>query len=137
MPHLVKELAIALLSPIRTEQQQSYGVGGEKCADGVEFRGEDLEDDEGETELREGGADVCAFEGPLGGADLDQLGICEVHGSGLRGVLECCACDLQREPWRMGVGVRVRVFEVQTYPVQSQSEPVFRVARAEHYRRCT
>ena len=47
-------------------------VDGEEGADGVELRGEDLEDDEGEGELREGRAHVGALEGALGGADLDE-----------------------------------------------------------------
>lgn len=45
LPHLRKELLIPLLSPQQTDQQDASTVDREQRADGVEFCGEDLEDD--------------------------------------------------------------------------------------------
>lgn len=69
-----EELAVALVAAVGGDEGDGGGVDGEEGADGVELGGEDLEDDEGEGELGEGGAHVGSFEGALGGADLDEPG---------------------------------------------------------------
>ena len=67
-----EELTVALEATVGSDEDDGDAVGGEEGADGVELLGEDLEDDEGEGELAEGGAHVGAFEGALGGADLHE-----------------------------------------------------------------
>lgn len=67
-----EELAVALVPPVHGDEEDGDAVDGEEGADGVELGREDLEDDEGEGELAEGGAHVGAFERALGGADLDE-----------------------------------------------------------------
>lgn len=69
-----EELAVALVPPVHGDEEDGDAVDGEEGADGVELGREDLEDDEGEGELAEGGAHVGAFERALGGADLDEPG---------------------------------------------------------------
>lgn len=69
---LVKKLAIALVAAEDGDQEDGAAVGSKKRADGVELAGEDLEDDQGEGELGEGGAHVGAFKGALGGADFGE-----------------------------------------------------------------
>lgn len=71
--HLAEELLIALMSPEQTNAQNPKPVCREQSPDRVEFRLEDLEDDEREGELRQGRSNVGAFEGPLGGADLHNF----------------------------------------------------------------
>ncbi|KXH37567.1 hypothetical protein CSIM01_07495 [Colletotrichum simmondsii] len=66
-----EELAVALVPAEDGDEHDGGAVDGEQGADGVELRGEDFEDDEGEGELGEGCAHVGAFEGSLGGADFD------------------------------------------------------------------
>lgn len=76
-PHpinLTKKLPIPLHPPIQTRKQNPRPVERKQRADGIELGREDLEHDEGEAELPEGGADVGAFEGALGGADFDEFG---------------------------------------------------------------
>lgn len=84
-PGLAEELPV----PARTTQQARHedegAKDGKQRADRVELLGEDLEDHQGEAELRERGAQVRALEGALGGADLDQLGLREDHGLGAVG----------------------------------------------------
>ena len=82
LPNLGKKLLIPLLPPQQARQKNAGTVDGEEGADGVELGGEDLEDDEREGELAEGGADVGAFEGALGGADFDEFFVCEDDGAG-------------------------------------------------------
>lgn len=77
---LVEELFVPLLSPVRADEQDAGTIHGEQRADGVEFRGEDLEDDEREGELRQRGPDVGAFEGALGRTHFDQLVVGQVDG---------------------------------------------------------
>lgn len=96
-----EELALALVAAVDGDEQDGDAVGGEEGADGVELLGEDLEDDEGEGELPEGGAHVGAFEGALRGADLDEpacqgstmsdpdLSLCNVRRC-------CCYCCLHK-----------------------------------------
>lgn len=93
-----EELALALVAAVDGDEQDGDAVGGEEGADGVELLGEDLEDDEGEGELPEGGAHVGAFEGALRGADLDEpacqgstmsdpeISLCNVRRR------RCCCC---------------------------------------------
>lgn len=69
-----EELAVPLVATIDGDQEDGGAVYGEEGTDGVEFGCEDLEDDEGEGELAEGGAHVGAFKGPLGGPDLSESG---------------------------------------------------------------
>lgn len=69
-----EELAVALVAAVDCDEHDGGAVDGEEGSDGVELGREDLEDDEGEGELREGGAHVGALKGPLGGADLDESG---------------------------------------------------------------
>lgn len=66
-----EELAVALVAAVHGHDHDGGAVGREEGAGGVELGREDLEDDEGEGELGEGGAHVGAFKGALGGADLD------------------------------------------------------------------
>jgi hypothetical protein len=73
LAYLGEELAVALLAAEQTDEQHSGAVDGEQGANAVELGGKDLEDDQGKGELRQGGAHVGAFEGSLGGADLDHL----------------------------------------------------------------
>jgi len=75
-----EELAVPLVATIDGDQEDGGAVYGEEGADGVEFGCEDLEDDEGEGELAEGGAHVGAFKGPLGGPDLSEFLGRENHG---------------------------------------------------------
>lgn len=69
-----EELALALIAAVDGDEEDGGAIGGEEGADGVELRGEDLEDDERKGELPEGGAHVGALKGALGGADLDEPG---------------------------------------------------------------
>lgn len=48
---LIEKLFVALLSAIRADEQDARTVDGKEGPDGVEFRGENLEDDEGKREL--------------------------------------------------------------------------------------
>ncbi|KKA20504.1 hypothetical protein T310_5492 [Rasamsonia emersonii CBS 393.64] len=70
---LAEELAVALLAAEQADQEHAGAVDGEQGADAVELGGEDLEHDQGERELGQGGAYVGALEGTLGGAHLDHL----------------------------------------------------------------
>lgn len=70
----VEELPVALVAAVDGDQHDGGAVDGEEGADGVELGVEDLEDDEGKGELRDGGAQVGALKGALGGADLDEPG---------------------------------------------------------------
>jgi hypothetical protein len=69
-----EELAVALEAAVHGNEENGEAVDGKEGADGVELLGEDLEDDEREGELAEGGAHVGALEGALGGADFDEPG---------------------------------------------------------------
>lgn len=69
---MVEKLSVSFVPAEDGDKEDGGAVGGEEGADGVELAGEDLEDDEGEGELRKGGAHVGAFKGPLGGADLGE-----------------------------------------------------------------
>jgi hypothetical protein len=53
-----------------------------KLTDAVEFTSENLQDHESEAELAQGGADVGALEGTLGGADFDEFLGGEDDGAG-------------------------------------------------------
>lgn len=70
-----EELAVALVAAVYGYEHDGGAVDGKEGADGVELGREDLEDDEGEGELAEGGAHVGALEGALGGPDLDEPAI--------------------------------------------------------------
>jgi hypothetical protein len=72
IPYLTKELSIPLISAVHAHQQYACAICSEQRADGIELRGEDLEHDEREGELTEGGADIGAFEGSLRGANFDK-----------------------------------------------------------------
>ncbi len=74
LPNLAKELPITLHSPESTGSQDPGPIDSEQSPNGVELRGEDLENDEGEGKLGERGADVGALEGALSGADFDEFG---------------------------------------------------------------
>lgn len=69
-----EELPMTFVAAVHGDEHDGGAVDGEEGADGVELGGEDFEDDEGEGELAEGGPHVGAFEGALGGADLDESG---------------------------------------------------------------
>jgi len=73
LPPLTKKLSIPLKSPIKTHNHDPDAIDREERADGVEFRGEDFEHDERKGELTEGGADICAFESTLRGADFNEF----------------------------------------------------------------
>jgi hypothetical protein len=51
--HAVEELAVPFVAAVDGHEQDGQAVDGKQGADGVELRGEDLEDDEGEAELRQ------------------------------------------------------------------------------------
>ena len=70
------------MPPVRTHGQHPGAVDGKERADAVELAREDLKHDEREGELRERRADVGAFKGALGGADLDELVAGQVDGAG-------------------------------------------------------
>jgi len=74
LANLAKELPITLHPSESTGSQNPGAIDSEQSANGVEFRGEDLENDEGKGELGERGADVSALERALGGADFDEFG---------------------------------------------------------------
>lgn len=80
--NLREELLVPLLPPEPAGGEDAGAVGGEQGADAVELGGEDAQDDEGEGELRQRGADVGAFEGALGGAHFDQLAGRQDDGAG-------------------------------------------------------
>jgi len=71
--HLCKELLVALLSTVQTCKEDTGPVDSKERPNAVELGGEDLQHDEGEGELAEGGPDVGAFEGTLGGAHFLEL----------------------------------------------------------------
>jgi len=71
--HLRKELLIALLTTVQTCKEDASTIDREERPDAVELGREDLQHDEGEGELAEGGPDVGAFEGTLGGAHFLEL----------------------------------------------------------------
>lgn len=73
LAHLGEKLLVALLPPEEPDDKHASPIDGEQGADAVELVAEDLEDDEGKGELREGGTHVGAFEGALGGAHFDYL----------------------------------------------------------------
>ena len=58
MSYLVEELPISLLPPVRTDKEDSSTVDREQSPNGVEFGGEDLQNDECEGELGERSADL-------------------------------------------------------------------------------
>jgi hypothetical protein len=88
-----EELAVPLVATIDGDQEDGGAVYGEEGADGVEFGCEDLEDDEGEGELAEGGAHVGAFKGPLGGPDLSESGRV-FHRVSARAEYSSCGCSV-------------------------------------------
>ena len=67
-----EELAVALVAAVDGDEQDGGAVAREERPDGVELRGEDLEDNQGEAELRQGRSHVGALERALRGADLDE-----------------------------------------------------------------
>lgn len=85
LSNLTKELSISLIPSIQAHQQDPNTVCSEEGADRVEFRSEDLEDDQGEGELAQGGTDVGSFEGTLGGAHFDESEICVRVKKGRKG----------------------------------------------------
>lgn len=66
-------MLVPLLPSKEAGNEDAGTVEGEQCANRVELRSEDLEDDEGEGELAQSGSDVGAFEGPLCGSDFYEL----------------------------------------------------------------
>lgn len=66
LPNLGKELFIALGATEETNDQDSCAVYREQRPYTIELGGEDLEDDEGEGELRQSGPDIGTFKGTLG-----------------------------------------------------------------------
>lgn len=82
LSHLGKELAVALLATEETDAEHSSPVDGEERSDAVEFRGENLENDQGERELGQCGADICSLEGPLSSAHFDDLVRGQDRGAG-------------------------------------------------------
>lgn len=68
-----KKLRIPTLPPQETRHHDETSKYRKQCTDAVELLREDLEDDEGEGELGERGAEVGALKGALRGADLDEL----------------------------------------------------------------
>ena len=67
-----EELAVALVAAVDGDEEDGGAVDGEEGADGVELGREDLEDNEGEGELAEGGPHVGALKGALGSPDLSE-----------------------------------------------------------------
>lgn len=72
LAYLAEELPVPLHASEGAHAQDTGAIDGEEGADGVELRGEDLEDDEGEAELGDGGAEVGAFECALRRSDLAE-----------------------------------------------------------------
>lgn len=79
---LREELAVTLLAAEEADDQHPGAIDGEQCSDAVELGCKDLEDDEGEGELRKRRADVGAFESPLGSAHLNDLVLGQGDGAG-------------------------------------------------------
>lgn len=69
-----EELLVALIAAVDGDQQHAGPVQREEGADGVEVGREDLEDDEGEAELRQRRPHVCTLKGSLRGANLNEPG---------------------------------------------------------------
>lgn len=101
-----EELPVALVPAVHGADEDRAAVDGEQGADAVELGREDLEDDEGEAEQREGGAGVGALKGALGGADLDESFWGLGEGELVRGRFRVCwsgyVCGRMafREQWR-------------------------------------
>jgi len=74
---LRKELLVPLLSAKQTDEQDTRPIHGEQCANGVELGSEDLEHNQRERELPDGGADIGALECSLCCSDLYQLRACQ------------------------------------------------------------
>jgi hypothetical protein len=68
-----------LLSPKQTDEEYPRAVDREQRSNGVEFGCEYLEHDQGERELPDCSAHVCAFKCSLGCTNLDQLRAGEHH----------------------------------------------------------
>ena len=73
LANLGEELAVSLLSSEETEQENACTVYGEQSADRVEFRCEDLENDQREGELAQRGSNVGTFKGSLGCSNLYEF----------------------------------------------------------------
>lgn len=82
LPNLGEELAVTLLAAEEADDEHAGAVDGEQGPDAVELGGEDLEDDEGEGELRQRRADVGPLERPLGSAHVDDLVLGQGDGAG-------------------------------------------------------
>lgn len=67
-----EKLAVALIAPIHGNDKHCSAVSGKEGTDGVEFLGEDSEDDEGEGKHADAGSHVSALEGALSGSNLDE-----------------------------------------------------------------
>lgn len=63
---------MALVAAVHGDEENGGAKGGEESTYGVEFFGEDLEDDEGEGEETQGGAHVSTLKGTLSGADFNE-----------------------------------------------------------------
>ena len=82
LPRHHKELPVALSPPQNRNRQHSCTIDRKQRANRIEFSGKDFQDDKGEAELREGSANICAFEGPLRSTNLDQFGCGQDSGGG-------------------------------------------------------
>ena len=79
---LRKELLIPLLPPEPARAEDAGTIDREQGTNTVELGREDAQNDEREGELRQRGPDICAFEGPLSGADFDQFAWRQDDGAG-------------------------------------------------------
>lgn len=62
-----------MLTTEKADYKHPRSVDRKQSTDTVELATEDLEHDEGKGELGQGGANVGAFEGPLGCSNFDNL----------------------------------------------------------------
>ena len=74
LAHLGEELLVALLTSKQTGEQDARSIHREQGPDAVELGREDLEHDEGEGELADGGTHVGALKRALCRANFHQLG---------------------------------------------------------------
>jgi hypothetical protein len=70
--NLTEELSIALVASVYRNEQDPTPIRRKQCANAVELGREDLDHYECEGELAECRAYICAFEGALSCADLDE-----------------------------------------------------------------
>ncbi|KAH9867723.1 hypothetical protein IAQ61_008318 [Plenodomus lingam] len=96
----------------RAHAHDASPVHGKQRPDAIKLGGKDLEHDECEAELADGGAHVGAFKGALGGADFDKFGGGEDDGGvvvvvavvGGGGEVGGRHCECSGGSWKLEIG---------------------------------